>query len=318
MITVNEINTASVKPSRRLDCWNESISNIYSGISIESSASNFLSKALHVNIGQLGLARLVSDESKVNRTPLSLGEGHEDDSLKLHFQNGGSSLNRQGSKEAILTAGEVTVCENKTPYSIDTSSGSDIYALSIPLSLASTVLPVLPDQIMKVFNGYSLHGRLLFNMLHTIYNECQTHSPKIDDTAALERVLLELIRPVLSDQTSDSCGGDSHNQLQRLKTLVQENISKTELTTEFIAVEAGLSERRVQALFAAVDITPTIYIRLQRLHRATEYLQFSPELSITQIAYLTGFNDSAYFSRCFRQHFSETPKSYRARYSQTK
>ena len=34
-------------------------------------------------------------------------------------------------------------------------------------------------------------------------------------------------------------------------------------------------------------------------------------MSITALAFDLGFNDSAYFSRCFRQRFGTTPSGYR-------
>ena len=38
----------------------------------------------------------------------------------------------------------------------------------------------------------------------------------------------------------------------------------------------------------------------------------NPATSVTEIAFDLGFNDSAYFARCFRQHYGKTPSAYRA------
>jgi len=281
MITVNQIDTAPIAPHARLDSWNERIGQIYAGISIDSKEFDFRYRALHTKLGRLGLARVFSGETEINRAPPSFFAETEEDYLKLHFQNGGSSINHQHGRQAHLKAGEITILDNKTAYSISTSNRCDVYALSIPLSIVHKSLPCADSKVMQVFNGYSLQGRMLFNMLHTIYNECLDQNPKVQNTRAMESA----------------------------------NINKPELTTEFLAAEAGLSERRVQTAFSKIDTTPTIYIRSQRLLRASELLQFEPHLAITQVAYRTGFNDSAYFTRCFKLHFSETPKSFRSRYS---
>jgi AraC-like DNA-binding protein len=37
----------------------------------------------------------------------------------------------------------------------------------------------------------------------------------------------------------------------------------------------------------------------------------SPGASITEVAFELGFNDSAYFARCFRQQFGVPPRDWR-------
>ena len=48
-----------------------------------------------------------------------------------------------------------------------------------------------------------------------------------------------------------------------------------------------------------------------RLESAAERLRAQPELSITEVAFDYGFNDSAYFSRCFRHRFGARPRDWR-------
>jgi len=38
------------------------------------------------------------------------------------------------------------------------------------------------------------------------------------------------------------------------------------------------------------------------------------DLSISDIAYSVGFNDEAYFSRCFKTYMHDSPKKYREEY----
>jgi AraC-like DNA-binding protein len=39
----------------------------------------------------------------------------------------------------------------------------------------------------------------------------------------------------------------------------------------------------------------------------------NPLMSVTEIAFELGFNDSAYFARCFRQQFAMSASKYRSR-----
>jgi len=57
--------------------------------------------------------------------------------------------------------------------------------------------------------------------------------------------------------------------------------------------------------------TPSAYIMERRLRRAADWLTASPGASITEVAFELGFNDSAYFARCFRQQFGVPPRDWR-------
>ena len=80
-----------------------------------------------------------------------------------------------------------------------------------------------------------------------------------------------------------------------------------------LADELGISPRSVQSLFAQRATTPSAYILRRRLDRAAELLSGDPARSITDIAFDLGFNDSAYFTRCFRQQFGAPPSAWRTR-----
>jgi AraC-like DNA-binding protein len=60
--------------------------------------------------------------------------------------------------------------------------------------------------------------------------------------------------------------------------------------------------------------TPSLYIQERRLARAGDKLLAYPEATITQIAFDHGFNDSAYFARCFRRRHGVTPRAFRSRH----
>ncbi len=81
-----------------------------------------------------------------------------------------------------------------------------------------------------------------------------------------------------------------------------------------IAAMASAMNMSRTALFqkcrAYMGMAPLEYLRSMRFQKATEMLA-SGEWSIAQIAYETGFNDSHYFSKAFKQKFGMTPSSYR-------
>jgi AraC-like DNA-binding protein len=74
-----------------------------------------------------------------------------------------------------------------------------------------------------------------------------------------------------------------------------------------LANMANVSEVYLRRMFdKAFSVSPAIYIRNKRLNYARELL-LSGSLSVTDAAYLSGFNDVAYFSREFRNYFGTPP-----------
>ena len=57
-------------------------------------------------------------------------------------------------------------------------------------------------------------------------------------------------------------------------------------------------------------LSPTLFIRKIRLEKAKE-LVLRSEHSISEIAYMTGFKDPAYFTRVYVEEFGKPPSDFR-------
>ncbi len=311
MSSVLRVRTADVNASKRLNYWNDHVASIYGGMSVNSFNPDFDASLTYVDVGEIGFMRARSTESIVRRS----GNSRQQETILLHLQVQGHSLNQQGRSEVLLQPGDFTICENRSFYSLKVSNDSDIVALELPYTLASAHVPDIASRVIKHYSSCSLNGRLVFNMLQTIQTECELQGYENLDLTGLQGLLMEAIAQlILRSPAADTRDSRKTSFLmQKVKTIVQQRLGDEELTTELIAELVGLSERRVQALFAAQDITPTSYIRNARLAWAAERLQFEPATSVTKIAHEAGFSDSAYFARCFRKKFGVSPKDYRTR-----
>ena len=82
-------------------------------------------------------------------------------------------------------------------------------------------------------------------------------------------------------------------------------------TIENLAHNVGISSRQLRNIFRKhTGKSPAQFWREIRLHEA-KWRLFNSSQSITQIAYATGFADSAHLSRSFRALFGTTPRVYR-------
>ena len=100
--------------------------------------------------------------------------------------------------------------------------------------------------------------------------------------------------------------------LIQLDNLIDQNIANSDLRIEDLARELNMSRtvfyNKIKGITGSV---PVEYLRLARLKKASELLLSQPELSMADVSFLVGFNDSLYFSRVFKKHFGVSPSNYK-------
>lgn len=86
----------------------------------------------------------------------------------------------------------------------------------------------------------------------------------------------------------------------------------TSLTIERTAHACQTSVRTLQKVFQAADLSFSSYLKNTRLALAAVKL-FQSDQAATAIAFQCGFNNSAYFSKCFKEKYHLSPLEYRKR-----
>jgi len=101
-----------------------------------------------------------------------------------------------------------------------------------------------------------------------------------------------------------------HGFLEKLIKLVEDNIDDSELSGDVIAYEMGMSKGNLyKKLKTLTGMTVNIFVRTIRLKVAARLLK-QGNYNISEVAYAVGFNNPKYFSTCFSEMFSVSPKEY--------
>jgi len=74
-----------------------------------------------------------------------------------------------------------------------------------------------------------------------------------------------------------------------------------------------MSRRLLQKILQEMDSSFTDFITEERLTSAANRLDPRLQLSISEVAYRSGFNDISHFNHVFKRRFGLTPSEYRAR-----
>ncbi|MDC7685057.1 acetamidase/formamidase family protein [Asticcacaulis sp. BYS171W] len=158
-------------------------------------------------------------------------------------------------------------------------------------------------------------GRILSGMLRSVadtINDLNT-----DRIRPVELSLPEfLLTALMEDAPVKSLGGSAGARamlLERVFQTIEMHLSDPNLNLQQVATEHGISMRYLQKLFESVNESFGHYVKLRRLERCRMDL-LSPlhaQKSISDILFQWGFNDSASFSRAFREQYGLSPREYR-------
>jgi DNA-binding response OmpR family regulator/signal transduction histidine kinase/ligand-binding sensor domain-containing protein len=99
--------------------------------------------------------------------------------------------------------------------------------------------------------------------------------------------------------------------IEEVKTIIEANLSEPELNVEQLAKKLYMSSatlfRKLQALTGE---NPSQFMRTYRIQRAAQMLCKGTG-SITEIAFEVGFSSRAYFTKCFKEIFHQSPSAYK-------
>lgn len=99
--------------------------------------------------------------------------------------------------------------------------------------------------------------------------------------------------------------------MQQVMEYMEEQMDNPELTIDDFASKLLLSRTVFyRKLKSIVGLTPVDFIRDIRIKRAIQLIN-SERFNVSQIAYMTGFNDPKYFSKCFKKQMGVTPSEYK-------
>ncbi|MCX7746422.1 MAG: AraC family transcriptional regulator [Clostridia bacterium] len=105
------------------------------------------------------------------------------------------------------------------------------------------------------------------------------------------------------------------SRINRVQDYIEANL-REELSLDTLAEISGFSKFHFHRIFSGiVKETLLSYINRIRMERAISLLLHNPSQSITEVAMMLGFSESAAFSRLFKKHFGMSASEVRQKYS---
>jgi AraC-like DNA-binding protein len=306
-VAIERFATEGLPASQRLRYWNDLIDRVFDGTHVNAEEGSFDGSMLAWRIGKLAMLRPSASRSVVGRRRTVRDEEY----VILHLVSRGRGRQLQGGREIELEPGDFTLCAVEHDYDLEFQP-HELSIVEFPKAPLLERLPQLEGALCSKIAGSTPAGRIFHDFLLSLWRNGERSMLEPGWQEDVERVFYDLLAMAVRHRDGFACG-ERHGKLaERINAFIASRLGDPELRTKTIAAEFGLSERAIQQIFAAAGTTPSAFILERRLRKAADELRAQPDASITRVAFESGFSDSAYFSRCFRDRFGASPRSWRS------
>lgn len=101
--------------------------------------------------------------------------------------------------------------------------------------------------------------------------------------------------------------------IQKVQATVEDHLDDVDFNVQRLCQEIHMSTSQLyRKMETLTGLSANQFIRSLRLKKAKQLL-LDRELSITNVAFESGFSDPAYFARVFKKEFGQTPQEWRSK-----
>ena len=304
--------TDVVPISERLDAWLWNARQICGDCRFQFPRRYPFHGSIHRRtVAGFELTRFSSSPVSFAKFPAA-GAGNEDRGCIIVTQLEGVRHYHQDGAVALLKPGDTTLIDSGRPWTSDCIGSCSRLYLRVARWFLQNRLRIISVPVLPRISGASGLGASLFHLATSLYEEADEMS--IEEGMAGVEAYLDLLSGCVGRPALVSVG-HSAELLSRIERFIEAHLPDPTLNPGEIATVVDISVRHLHRLFAVKGCTVADWIRHRRLDRCRLDLSnfHLRNRSITDIAFLWGFSDSAHFSRCFRKEFGESPRAYRSR-----
>ncbi len=300
-----------------ISAWREWAASTIAPIEVEVfDADAFAARWVSHGIGQLRLLHIHAPAQRVTHVGIEGTAMRAAPSIQLVYARVGHLKTTMAGRTFNVAPGQFVLLDNTRFYQMEMATPHECIDLMMPQGWLERYMPdpsALLGRPMSASNGWGAPlGALLETILDGGLEDAPLPRPLIAEQFGS---LLALAAGLEDTGDAPSQQGRHRGQLAaRILRRIESDYADPDLSPEVVARQVGISKRYLQTLLAASGTSFVQELNATRLDRASEMLsdQRAGGLSISDIAFRTGFLDPGYFTRLFRKRFGITPREWRA------
>jgi AraC-like DNA-binding protein len=306
--------TDLVPPNERFAVWREIFGRAVVKLDMQAVDDTPLRvEASMRRLPDVGYASVESTPYRCERT----GEFARESGAEFGFVvvTQGAALASQRGREIELSEGEAVLLRHDEEGVVHFPSTARHTSFSIPERVLALLVSNPSDLCTQAIPADSPTLRLLLRYVELL----ETNDELI--TLQAQHAISEHIHDLLaltigaSREAAEIAGGRgvSAARLRAVKDDILANLGHRGLSIDTLAKQHGISPRYIRKLFDGDGMTFSEFVlhrRLERAHKVLTDPRFD-HLTISAIAFETGFGDLSYFNRVFRRQYGVTPSDVR-------
>jgi AraC family transcriptional activator of tynA and feaB len=306
--------TAAVPRGVRATYWNDVYSRRFAEVTFNPVDREGFEAELRVGaVGPISIARVHSKPTDIERN-----EAHINRSggrlFSFLLQARGCGVFSHYGHESHMEEGDFTLCDNAAPHRFNCSGRTELIILRISPDVLKAYLPD-PEQLcgLRLQADQGMTGTAA-NMAQKLWTLVEGGLPE-KFSAMIARNVLDIMATSYAMAFDASLSESSAVSARKLQATryIEAHLREPDLTPCSVADALGISPRYLRMLFGGGTESASRYILRRRLEECAK--QLSSALwrgrTITDIAFSSGFNSAAHFTRVFRDEYGVTPSQYR-------
>jgi AraC family transcriptional regulator, positive regulator of tynA and feaB len=305
------LNLQSVAVAQRAAMWTRGVRDYFPGLSVRELGGNLNSGSISgMRFGPGRLWSVLSPPLLVRYDPS--GSPGETQLFSVMMQLQGSTAARQRHHHCLLQAGDFCVIDSSAAFELEVSGSSHVMFVQMPRPAVLGRHPYLERHTAEVFDPNETGAALLRGLLLNILDS----APLLEDyqRGSALGAIIQLLGAPKSLQREGI--GELNWRVRTALAFIDAHFADPTLTASRVAKEQGISRRRLDEIMRqSVGNSLTGQIWSRRLMQAATDLA-EPQRSgqsVAQIAFASGFEDAAHFTRAFKRRFHYTPREWRRR-----
>ncbi|MEE1794487.1 AraC family transcriptional regulator [Streptomyces sp. BE308] len=307
---VHASTTRDVALRERTDFWSEHVTSCQSRMGYGyPRTDDFHAGTIRQFTDTHQLVMFWSDTITYTRTAGQARHAPDED-YRLLLPVTGEMVMRQGDQELRLVPGAGCLVTFATPFELR----QDVSARALIMSIAAQEVNGRLNRSSPLTAAIDLAsglGRVVGDMLTGLHEERDTLTTGQFD--AVSDRLVELLCMLAAGDDRPTAPGHLTDVETMVRRYIREHAADPGMTGITVAQALGWSLRQVQLALQHSGTTPRELIREERLRLVRDRLAAPAyrHMTITELAYASGFSSSSALSTAFRQRFGVCPREVR-------